>query len=272
MKKDEILNSVKDTLRNLNQSKRDIDNLHAYILEPINENENRREKIESILGDIGNDWERCKSLKGDLVSELKAIRSFRDKQKAGFEKNNTDILALLDRARTRVTGRATTVELIKIFTDKVGEYIFFARLWAVLFLALTGCGAFFIHEFVKAAPVDLERIVGYTLIRLPFAGLFVWLGMFFGSRRAENKKLAEAYRHKEVMARAYFGYRKSVEKISQEVKVEKDLSQAHMQYLLKAISKDSSDFLKLVAEKHPFLDAIDNAKIAKEISNKSSGG
>jgi hypothetical protein len=68
----------------------------------------------------------------------------------------------------------------------------------------------------------------------------VWLAMFIGNRRAENKKLEESYKHKEIMARTFVGYRESISEIDDK---DNTLILKHMENLLDALKVNSSDFL-----------------------------
>lgn len=81
----------------------------------------------------------------------------------------------------------------------------------------------------------------------------VWLAIFFGNRRAENKKLEELYKHKEVMARAFVGYKNTLEKLGDEDEI---LLKQHMGNLLKAMNENSATFLDSKGDKHPFFETI----------------
>ena len=84
--------------------------------------------------------------------------------------------------------------------------------------------------------------------------------IFLGNRRAENRKLEDAYTHKEVMARSFAGYKKSIEYLSED---DKTLLTKLMEDLLAAIKKDSSDFLSAKGEKHPTHEMVDKLKPSK---------
>ena len=83
-----------------------------------------------------------------------------------------------------------------------------------------------------------------------------------GNRRAENKKLEEAYKHKEVMAKSFTGYKKSIEELSDD---DKTLLIELMKDLLDAIKKDSSSFLSSKGESHPVVDALKRFKSEKQV-------
>lgn len=92
------------------------------------------------------------------------------------------------------------------------------------------------------------------LQHLPVFLLVWWIGFFVSSRQAESRKLEEAYRHKETMARAYFWYKDTIEELDSEE--DSELTKNHMQNLLEAMKEDSSKFLSHNGEKHPLYDAF----------------
>lgn len=78
----------------------------------------------------------------------------------------------------------------------------------------------------------------------------IWLLIFIWNRRAEAKKLEEWYKHKEVMARSFIWYKKSIEDLEWEIKDEdKELMKLHMKNLLDTINQDTSSFLNSKWEK-----------------------
>lgn len=85
----------------------------------------------------------------------------------------------------------------------------------------------------------------------PFIIFSVWLAIFFGNRRAESKKLEELYKHKEVVARSFVGYKKTLEEIGDE---DKTLLREHMKNLLGAVSENSATFLNPEGDRHPFFE------------------
>ena len=89
--------------------------------------------------------------------------------------------------------------------------------------------------------------------RSPFLVFGVWLAIFFGNRRAESKKLEESYKHKEVMARSFVGYKQTLESLGDEDKI---LLKQHMANLLKAMDENSASFLNSEGDKHPVFEVL----------------
>ena len=108
---------------------------------------------------------------------------------------------------------------------------------------------------------EIKDVYLHLLFRLPFLGYAIWLAIFFGNRRAESKKLEESYKHKEVMARSFVGYKRSIEGLDEE---DKSLLKKHMDNLLGAMSEDSSYFLDPEGEKHPISEFFSTPKDKKQ--------
>ena len=169
-----------------------------------------------------------------------------------FTAKQTKINALLKEAEEKLSWASTSVELATVFSTKVREYNTSGRWWSGWFIffmiVIIGYYMYVTHDNTQA--IDLSHVWTLFLYRLPLIWFWIWLVGFFGNRRAEAKKLEESYKHKEVMARAYVGYRKSVEELNT---ADNQLLETHMENLLQAISEDSSKFLKIEWEKHPFV-------------------
>jgi hypothetical protein len=87
--------------------------------------------------------------------------------------------------------------------------------------------------------------------------------IFISNRSAESTKLEESYIHKEVMARAYVWYKKSILELSND---DNKLLEKHMENLLNAMSVDSSEFLSSKWENHPLIDLFNNV-LKKDIKD-----
>jgi hypothetical protein len=106
----------------------------------------------------------------------------------------------------------------------------------------------------------IEDILLYWLYRLPLVSAVIWLAIFVSNRRAEAKKLEESYKHKEVMARSFMGYKDSIKQLQQAMWTDDfTLLTKHMDNLLDSIATDSSKFLIDKWEKHPFIEVLDKA-------------
>ena len=158
----------------------------------------------------------------------------------------------------------TTVTLSKNFIGKVEEYKKSRKRWeswltGVFIFAIVGL---FVFSFYMDIPSNTEELIFYMFRTFSVIGIFVWLVVFMGNRRAENRKLEEAYKHKEMMARSFSGYRKSIERLIDEGE-DRTLLSRLMSDLLEAIKQDSSIFLSSKGERHPLADAAEQAKSNK---------
>lgn len=174
------------------------------------------------------------------------INSFHDKQKEKYDE-------LYKQIEDELLSGATTVNLSKSFADKVREYRINSWLWSGLFIVLVASVVVY-YGLVTFSTKEIKSVQDVFLhlsFRAPFLALAVWLGVFFGNRRAESKKLEESYKHKEVMARSFIGYKRTLEEIDDKDEV---LLKKHMENLLKAVGKDSSAFLDSKGEKYPLWD------------------
>lgn len=157
------------------------------------------------------------------------------------------------RIEDELLSGATTIGLAKHFNAKMEEYSkarkklekILAILFVVGFLGLVTLAIFVPY------PTDWQGWVSSLLRYTPIFSLFVWLMIWVGNRRAENHKLEESYKHKEVMAQSFTGYRKSIEEISGD---DEELLKKLMHDLLDAIKQDSSVFLSVKGETHPAAD------------------
>ena len=191
--------------------------------------------------------------KGDGTTEevpglIKQISDLHQTQKKRGDKLFGDI-------EERLEGGATAVELAETFSSKVKEYREEERTWRQRFvqLMLVSIALSFLALSLSLAFMDVKlESVWDVLTRslywaMPF-GFVVWYGIFLGGGRAENKKLEELYKHKEVTARGFVGYRKSIEALGTE---DMELLKTYMKNLLETMKKDPSSFIKSTGEKHP---------------------
>lgn len=198
----------------------------------------------SMLGGFSKDEE------GKKHKTLGYIREIQKK----FEGYEAQYQKMYQRIDGVLLSGATTVALAKHFNTKVKEYSQARKRWermlfllfVVGFVGLSVAAIFFPYsgEWREWIPLLLRQV--------PFISLFVWAVFLVGNRRAENQKLEESYKHKEVMAQSFTGYRKSIEEISTK---DTELLQTLMRDLLDAIKQDSSAFLSAKGENHPVADA-----------------
>ncbi len=193
-----------------------------------------------------------------LGSPEKGVSGYIDKIKESIAKHDEKCGELLRKIETDLSAGATAFILAKNFRDKVEECKKSRKMWerwTVGVFSLAGV-TLFILSLDMSIPSNSEEIIFYIFRSFSLLGVLVWLGVFMGNRRAENRKLEESYKHKEVMASSFSGYKESIKELDD---AEKSLLTKHMDNLLDAIKKDSSNFLSAKGEGHP-LTGGDNRK------------
>jgi len=170
---------------------------------------------------------------------------------------------------------AVSGELIKIFEDKVKEHKRSSLI--LLSLSISIMGLVVVVLFLSAI-IALEEYSGlrftfvkqtFLMFSIPILGLISWFLLFLFNRRKESKKLEEIYSHKEVMARAFVGYRKILKESPNDQENEDSLRGLE-DALLEAIKKDPSDAIKSRSD-HP-ISLLKLDKILKSFTNKDSIG
>jgi len=251
-KNESIKNQITDLLDYYQKSKEKIKDFRIKVFGGEIENENgEKEKVEGLEKKIEKFYSKQEEKYKNLYSELeKKYNKFYSKIEDELE------------------GGATTVNLSKAFADKVKEYKESVSFWSGAVIILLGIMV--LYYGIKTW--DIENITSYEeafknlLIRAPFLGFVIWLGIFLGNRRAESKKLEESYKHKEVMARSFVGYKKMLENI-EESEEDKELLKKHMENLLNAISNDSSVFINTKGERYPFFEIFKKRKELDKSNN-----
>ena len=192
---------------------------------------------------------------------LDKINNFHEKQKDKYT-------TLYKQIEEELKAGATSVNLSQSFADKVGEYHKSSRLWSVFFviLLIALIAYYAVATFSSDEIRTADDVWRHLAFRLPFLTFGVWLAIFFGNRRAESTKLGESYKHKEVMARSFVGYKKILEELGDADKV---LLKQHMGNLLEAMKKDSATFLNSEGDKHPFWEAISSFFKSKKNASES---
>lgn len=183
------------------------------------------------------------------IGKLKNTENIFDEYQEKHDKLFTQIEGLL--------SGATTTSLSKNFDDKVIEYTTERKKWENrIFSFLSGLAIVSIALATLIVLKDVEKNLIYT-IGMPIYTFSIWLMIFMGNRRAESRKLEEAFKHKFVMAKSFVGYKKSIIEMDD---YDKELMKTHMNNLLNAINKDSSKFFEIKGESHPFLDFFKRSK------------
>lgn len=210
----------------------------------FNEINTYKEEIEEFKKKIRwyKEWEK------EIEWLFDSINNFHDKQQEKYNK-------LYAKIEEELQAGTTSIALAKVFTDKVTSYKQASEKRSNRFIRVL---IFIICYFGVISIIfpltEIEDVLLSLLYRSPFLAFWIWLIIFFWNRRAESKKLEESYKHKEVMARAFIWYKKSIEELGEEI--DNELTNKHMNNLLDTMNKDSSEFLDSKWDKHPIFDVL----------------
>jgi hypothetical protein len=239
-----ILKSSEELKGKLDQIKKDVDlksETATTVLIEINQKKDDAEKIKGEIDKIRNKADESTILSRDLLTKAATV-----------EEKSTEVLNQIE---GELKAGATSLNLAKSFADKVGEYHRGSRYWSIGFIVFTVAALAYygVVTFHTDNIGTFDDVWRHLVYRLPLFVFSVWLAIFLGNRRAETKKLEESYKHKEVMARSFVGYKKTLEDLNEE---DKTLLKQHMENLLKAVGVDSGEFLKSEGDKHPIFDLL----------------
>ena len=215
----------------------------------------------SMTADLEKTVAQIKEVKKEMLGspEDGIASGYIDEIKKEFKEHQEFYAELYQKIEAELLSGATTVSLAKNFSDKVEEYRKSRKMWeraiSGLFVAV-GIGLPVLYLFIPT-PSNIEKLIYDGLRFLPLIGFVVWATVFMGNRRAESRKLEEAYKHKEVMARSFAGYKEFIKELDAD---DKSLLTRHMNNLLIAIEKDSSGFLSTKGERHPLTDLAKSIK------------
>lgn len=220
--------------------------------------ESFKTKIEELLQTINQDKIDIKTFRREIYWYKKegteeVIPWLKGKFNNLYEEQERKYNEFYQQIESELKAWATSVNLAKTFENKVidykkqdekrANYFIYILLWGILYYGISIA--------LSEESQNITQLLIYFLHNLPLIASISWLAIFISNRRAEAKKLEESYTHKEVMARSFMWYRKSVEELNTE---DNELLEKHMNNLLTAIGKDSSEFLINQSESHPLLD------------------
>lgn len=225
--------------------------LKAEIKEFIDYINLEKEKVENFTKKIWGETKPNEDWEDEKIDWLfDNINKFHNIQKGKFDK-------LYKKIDTELEAWTTSVALAKVFSDKVNKYKNAWMFWQGLFILIIWALLYNINWTFDIE--DWRKLLVKMFSHLPLFILSIWLLIFIWNRRAEAKKLEEWYKHKEVMARSFIGYKKSIEDLEWDLEDnDKKLMREHMNNLLKTINQDTSSFLGSKWENHPFLDIFKN--------------
>ena len=213
------------------------------------ETEEKKESFDNFYEKVFGVKDKDGKLQGGIKLEL-------EKYERQYEKLYNEIEGLLP--------GATSVGLVKVFEEKVTEYAKVERIWTWAFIGVAFMLSLYYGLWAFFTPPSDTIVQSFLSIfhKTPFLIFAIWLLIFIGNRRAENKKLEESYKQKETMARAYVGYQQHIEDLEPGVK-DKTLLKKHMDNLLDAINENSAIFLSEEGDRHPFWSKFSSNKNEK---------
>lgn len=252
----------------------EIREFHRELLEGDESTKSAVEKFHAEVEEKRGAWEKTEDELGEVEDKLlgyteeneageeirhpgiheKIVRKFKE-----YEEKHDDLYSKIE---TDLMAGATTVGLAKAFGDKASEYKKSRARWQFWLIATLVAPIIYFGFAFSAPELSVENLLMSFVKHIPVFTFFVWLVIFMGNRRAESKKLEESYKHKEVMAKSFTGYKKSISELNVE---DGALLIKLMDNLLDAIQKDASNFLTSKGESHPLVDA---AKQSSETNSK----
>ena len=262
----EEINGEGGVVSQIKEKEQEINEAYNVICEDDEAGESIRTQLENILENFENDQKRINEVTENVFGYEKAnedgsvekvrglfgeIDGFHTEQKEKYTR-------LYKKIEEELESGTASVNLSKSFADKVKEYHQGGVVSSVFFVGLLGISVFFGYDTIiqeSKNVTSIQDVWRLLALRAPLIAFVIWLAIFFGNRRAESKKLEESYKHKEVMARAFIGYKKTIEELG-EGDERNQLLQEHMRNLLKAIGTDSSKFLNSEGEKHPIMEVL----------------
>lgn len=220
--------------------------------------EKQFKEINEVYNEMCIDDEKGNSVKTQMegfLVDLEAEDKKAKEMEIFYQKQEEKYKALYKQIEEELKAGATSVNLSKSFADKVGEYKKDTQMWSLLFVVLvTGLVAFYgITTFYFDEIKTVQDVWKNLAFRAPFLIFAVWLAMFLGNRRAESKKLEELYKHKEVLARSFVGYKQTLDALNED---DESLLKKHMDNLLGAINENSASFLNSEGDKHPIFELL----------------
>lgn len=258
-----LIDEVKSILSDLQEKSNAITKVYNEIVLDTTANDSIKTQLEELLAETEKRKasldEAAKKLYGEKITEksgtVRKTSGFFDDIDDFYKKQKEKYTELYDQIENELKAGATSVNLSQSFANKVEDYHTDSRFWSRCFVVLLI--AIIIYYGVAVFLVDKDLDVQGVLLRLayraPFIFFAIWLAFFFSNRRAESKKLEESYKHKEVMARSFVGYKKTLEELGDE---DKNLLEKHMGNLLDVMNSDSGKFLNSDGEHHPFLEIV----------------
>ncbi|HEB9286406.1 TPA: hypothetical protein RZK15_001881, partial [Campylobacter coli] len=187
-----------------------------------------------------------------------------------YEKNQKSKFADIEEDIKKLLGGATNGSLAHSYEVSKKSYRWPVIGWnfavfVSIFSIIGLSGELIINQLEKININDYISILSLTALRLPIYISLVWLGIFSTRRRNEIKRLQEEYKHKETIAKTYYGYQEQMAKLSDSEKA-KELQERLMSNLVDIINQNPNTTLdKIKQENAPMIDFIEKfSKLPKD--------
>ncbi|MBZ7944946.1 hypothetical protein H2259_02685 [Campylobacter sp. RM10532] len=243
--------------------------------------ENTKNDIEKQLQDLSNKIDNFnkfydetfgefdkenKTRNGGLKQELQdyfktqkeAFEKYEISQKNKFNDIEENIKNLLGGATNGSLAHSYEISKKNYFWPILGwNFVVFVSIISIIGLS----GELIFSQLSKINANDYMSILSLAALRLPIYISLVWLGVFSTRRRNEIKRLQEEYKHKETVAKTYYGYQEQMEKLSDSEKA-KELQERLMSNLVDMVNQNPNITLdKIKQENTPIIDFVE--KISK---------
>lgn len=247
---DEKLSSIKNAYKEIFTDKEEDLSIKSKLDNFVSEFQEHNKKFTALNNEMFGYTETSEDGEDiEHIGKFKKIESVFDE----FQKKHDELFTQIE----RLLSGATTTSLSKNFDDKAIEYKTEREKWeGRIFKFLIGLAITSILLAVFVIFKEIAQSLIYT-VGIPIYTFSIWLMVFMGNRRAESRKLEEAFKHKFVMAKSFVGYKKSIIEMDES---DQELMKNHMGNLLNAINKDSSKFFEIKGESHPVLDFFSRNK------------
>lgn len=221
----------------------------------------------------------------DLKQELQDYIKIQKEAFELYEKEKKDKFIEIEKEIKKLLGGATNGSLAHSYEISKKSYFWPIVGWNcavfVSIISIIGIsGELIINQLSKINANDYMNILSLAVLRLPIYISLVWLGIFSTRRRNEIKRLQEEYKHKETVAKTYYGYQEQMKKLSDNEKA-KELQERLMSNLVDMINQNPNITLdKIKQENAPMIDFVekisklpkDGQDIVKDMINKISIG
>lgn len=259
-----LLERIKSSVEDLEEKSENVRSAYDEICGDDKETESIKTKLKNILSNFEEDKKKIGEFEARVFSkqskndtgEIEGVEGLEQKLESLYKEQQSKYIELYKKIEQELHSGTTSANLSKTFADKVNEYFWSGIIWSLLFMSLLGTSVWYGYLTISIESQHVQSLGDVWRIlalRIPLIAFVIWFAIFLGNRRAESKKLEESYKHKEVIARSFVGYKKTLEELGDE---DKTLLKQHMNNLLVAMSADSSGFLTSEGEKHPIMEAF----------------